>query len=403
MVGAGFSGVVASRELLRAGWQVVLVDPGARPGRGLAYSTAAPWHLLNSPASAMSIEPDDPGHFVRWCQARGVSGEFVSRGLYGDYLVEALRAADDMGSLTVHRGRVIRVFEGSVGMIVLLNDGVVIPADRVVLALGNPPPGWVRGATVQDPWAPGALDGLPDGPVTLIGSGLTAVDVALTLARGGRHPRIEMVSRHGLLPRAHASAGSFRLDGPKSRTLAGLMREIRQMCEGDWRGAMDALRPHWNDLWARLSPEDRERFLRHVARYWEVHRHRMAPAVAREVDELRAGGVLTLSTGLTGRYQIIINCTGPGRLIDVDPLVRSLEAEGLARRGPHGLGLDVDEHGALLPKRKIFTLGPARRGWLWETTAAPEIRAQARSLSIHFCQLSLMAAGVSPRPPARRG
>jgi monoamine oxidase len=36
VVGAGFSGVIAARELVRAGWQVVLIDPGARPGRGLA-------------------------------------------------------------------------------------------------------------------------------------------------------------------------------------------------------------------------------------------------------------------------------------------------------------------------------------------------------------------------------
>ncbi len=378
---------MASRELLRAGWEVVLVDPGARPGRGLAYSTVAPWHLLNSPASAMSVEPDDPDHFLRWCRERGLSvgpGDFVARGIYGDYLIEGLRAADAMGRLTVHRGRVIRIFEGSADLIVLLGDGVVIPAARVVLALGNPPPTRHPAATVQDPWASGALDRLPDGPVTLIGSGLTAVDVALTLARSGRHPHIEMVSRHGLLPLAHAVSAPVFVDAPESRTLAGLIREIRQICQGDWRAALDALRPQWNELWARLSADDQDRFLRHVARYWEVHRHRMAPAVAREIGELLARGTLTLSRSV--RHRTVVNCTGPGRLIEVDQLVRSLEAEGLAGRGPHGLGLDVDEHGALLPKRRIYTLGPARRGLLWETTAAPEIRAQARALSIHFCQ-----------------
>jgi hypothetical protein len=48
----------------------------------------------------------------------------------------------------------------------------------------------------------------------------------------------------------------------------------------------------------------------------------------------------------------------------------------------------VDDHGQLQrpggkPSR-IYTLGAARKGYLWETTAAPEIRAQARALAVHL-------------------
>jgi len=49
------------------------------------------------------------------------------------------------------------------------------------------------------------------------------------------------------------------------------------------------------------------------------------------------------------------------------------------RPGPHGIGLDVTPDGRV--HRAMWTIGPMRRGALWETTAAPEIRAQARALA----------------------
>jgi uncharacterized NAD(P)/FAD-binding protein YdhS len=49
-------------------------------------------------------------------------------------------------------------------------------------------------------------------------------------------------------------------------------------------------------------------------------------------------------------------------------------------------GLDVAEDGAIIdangrPSDKLFTLGPARKGLLWESTAVPEIRGQAQKLA----------------------
>jgi uncharacterized NAD(P)/FAD-binding protein YdhS len=53
------------------------------------------------------------------------------------------------------------------------------------------------------------------------------------------------------------------------------------------------------------------------------------------------------------------------------------------------LGLDVDARGALIdyqgkPSRSLFTIGPTRKGQLWETTAVPEIRLQAEQLAEHL-------------------
>ncbi|MFC7242488.1 FAD/NAD(P)-binding protein [Catellatospora aurea] len=484
VVGGGCSGVLATRELLRAGWHVVLVDPGARPGRGLAYSTAAPWHLLNSPVAAMSADPDQPDDFLRWCRRRDprtAPTDFVPRSWYGDYLTEVLRTADEtaQGRLTVQRGRVARIFEpsGSGGpLTVLLADDVVIPADRVVLALGHPAPSAPArldaaaarsGAYVADPWRPGALDDLPEGPILLIGTGLTAVDVALTLSNAGRHD-LTAVSRHGLLPQPHrrpaalgpdtvttwatqvaattagavlpapaaaagavATSAAAAVSAPVSPTqaaaqvqaalpellaagsVAELLRSLRRLAAetGDWRAVFDALRPHWDALWQSLPEPGQHRFLRHLARYWEVHRHRMAPGVADGIAALRDSGALRIRAAeLCGieaadqgvrvalrerhsgaiaapTFAAVVNCTGPGRIVESDPLVRALVAEGMARPGPYRLGLDTDPHGALLRRDgsahpALWTLGPTRRGVLWETTAAPEIRTQARALAV---------------------
>src|SRR3954451_17514646 len=92
VVGGGCAGVLATRELLRCSDdRVVLIEPD-EPGGGLAYGTARPWHLLNSRAGAMSADPEDPGHFVRWA---GCSPEeFRPRAEFGRYL------RDVFGTLT---------------------------------------------------------------------------------------------------------------------------------------------------------------------------------------------------------------------------------------------------------------------------------------------------------------
>jgi uncharacterized NAD(P)/FAD-binding protein YdhS len=180
----------------------------------------------------------------------------------------------------------------------------------------------------------------------------------------------------------------------------------------DWRAVMDVHRPLWNTLWEGLSEVDQDRFLRHAARYWEIHRHRVPPVADEEIAALRAVGSLTIVAGhvtdvthdpdggftvtlrgrdgeIAQRFATVVNCSGPGRIVDSSPLIRSLIAEGLAVAGPHRLGVATDRHGALLRRDgevngSLWTVGPPRRGRLWETTAVPEIRDQAAALAQHL-------------------
>jgi uncharacterized NAD(P)/FAD-binding protein YdhS len=313
----------------------------------------------------------------------------------------------------------------------LVLAGDCIDADIAVLATGNPapvPPLPLPDTPrcIVDPWAPGALDQVRDGsPVVSLGTGLTMLDVAMAVTSGNRRTVVRAVSRHGLLPPVHrgmpaAGTGTIWLpvlsDGAGPVRLPDLIWQVRTAMAGrprHWQDVIEALRPHVPSLGQRLSVNDQRLFLRHVARYWEVHRHRMPPATARQISRLRGTGQLsvvrsrvTAVTERPGRLRVrvdqdgttaelaagwLINGTGPAADITraADPLLRDLLGRGLARPGPHRLGIDASPAGAVLdsagtPSGMIFTLGPTLRGLRYETTAIPEIRDQAAALAAHL-------------------
>src|SRR5471030_323853 len=115
VIGAGFSGVLTALRLLLAadGPRVLLIERGARFGRGAAYSTTSAQHLLNVRATNMSAFVEEPSHFLDWLSSVGVAQPdkvFVTRDRYGQYLQSLLRkaTADDRaaGRLTLEHDEV---------------------------------------------------------------------------------------------------------------------------------------------------------------------------------------------------------------------------------------------------------------------------------------------------------
>ncbi|QEH38220.1 FAD dependent oxidoreductase [Aquisphaera giovannonii] len=437
IVGGGFSGTMVAVHLARAGGvRVVLAEKGDRLARGAAYGSRCERHLLNVPAGLMSALPDEPSHFLDWLRGRDPeagAGTFAPRMTYGDYLAGLLGDAASTGRVDLIRDEVVDL-EAGPRLVLRTSGGRAIEAERVVLALGNPPPGEPAGMAitpglrgyVPNPWEPGALDGLAgDEPIGLIGTGLTAVDLVVeAMAKGHRGP-IVAISRHGSLPQAHRpSAGPPRphvLAAGRPATARALLRTVRAEADrcrsegGDWRSVIDGIRPVAQDVWRSLEVPERDRFLRHLASRWDVHRHRIAP----EVEEVLASATLagrlrvvagrvesiepdgdSLAVRVRGRgradsevlaFGRLINCTGPSRDIrDRAPmLVRSLFGRGIARPGPLALGLDAGASGALLdrdgnPSDRVFAIGPLLKEGLWETTAVRELRVQARDLAEHL-------------------
>ena len=90
-----------------------------------------------------------------------------------------------------------------------------------------------------------------------------------------------------------------------------------------------------------------------------------------------------------------------------DPLIRDLLARRFARPDPLGLGLEVNEQGALLnhegvPSRRLFALGPVTRGSFWEIVAVPDIRQQCARLANHLvAQYRVDVEASEPRPVLR--
>ena len=426
-------GAVARHVPLR----IALIDRLGRHGLGQAYATTNPDHLLNAPAGRMSALAGDPDHLVRWAAGHGFPAPgFLPRPVYGRYLRDLLgdaqlRAAP-LSRLTELTADVVAVRPGTGGRPVrlVLGDGSCLEADVAILASGNPPPVApvpvpASPRFVADPWAPGALDAVADGsPVVIMGTGLSMLDVAMSVtSTGGRPPaKVTAVSRHALLPRVHrgmpAPGGDSvwlpALAGPPGPVRLGdLIWQVRAAMTSrpeQWQDVIDALRPEVPSLWQRLSPADQRVFLRHVARYWEVHRHRMPPATAQRITALRIAGRLrvlparvTAVTEQAGQLRIsvaaggaesqlaagwLINATGPGTDITAttDPLLRALLSRGQARPDRHRLSIDASPDGAVLdsagtPSATLFTLGPTLRGLRYETTAIPEIRDQAAALA----------------------
>jgi uncharacterized NAD(P)/FAD-binding protein YdhS len=427
VVGAGASGTLAAVHLLRAGRaRVILIDPG-RPGLGVAYSTNDERHLLNVRAAAMGGLADEPEDFLRWCRARGLRAEpddYLPRRLYGVYLQELLTRSGERARLRIVRARVQNVLEppSRSGVRMTLSDGRVLSADAVVLALGNPPPATLEAvspschaAFVCDLWAPEAMHRVSGARrVAILGTGLSAVDVALSVAAANPAAEVSAISRHGWLPRAHLpgappapSALALQPGCSLERIVATIARAATAE-PGAWRTVVDGLRPVTTALWQGLAQAERERFERELRPYWDVHRHRLAPAVAERVRELSADGRLSVHSGGVGAVRagagghvrvelgdggsldadVVVNATGPSRTLSAssNPLVRRLLASGRAHPDALGIGIATSPDGALVDfegvvSRLCFTLGPPRRGELLESTAIPEIREQAAALA----------------------
>jgi uncharacterized NAD(P)/FAD-binding protein YdhS len=447
VVGAGAAGTLTAARLLdeaaRRGHpiEIVLVDPRATTGQGVAYSSTDDRHLLNVAAAGMSAYPEDGGHFLRWLEAD--SGEpvedcaFVSRSRFGRYLGDVLEAAlrrNPWSELRRVSDVVVDLVHDDDRCRLTLGGGEVVDVDAVVLALGHlgpelswaPPELAFSPRFIADPWACGALDRVPaDGDVLVVGTGLTMVDTVLSLDRAGR--TIHAVSRHGELPRHHVAGTLPQMEAPElptpSPTLAELHTVMRSHIAkataryGDWRPAVESIRPMIPALWRGLSETDRREFISRDARAWEAARHRVPPASAAVIETARCNGRLvvhtaavtgvvdlgdslevTLSDGSVQRVAAVVNCAGPCQSPErsTDPLVRALIRRGLAAPGPLGLGVDTGDDGRLRDdagrtRAPVWTLGALRRGTLWETTAVREIRQQAAALA-----LSLLGPVVRP-------
>jgi uncharacterized NAD(P)/FAD-binding protein YdhS len=464
IIGGGFSGTVLTVNLLRrassAALRIVLIESRPQIGRGVAYRRDECAHLLNVPAARMSAESHDPLQFARFAQARNARwqpDDFLPRRLYGEYLQALLVNACDSAPPHVRFERiqaradaVFRIDPRGPYLVSLSNQQRLL-ADDVVLACGDPPPANPASAAaierhpayLCDPFRDRALRANAQ-TMLLIGTGLTMADVAIAAASLSPDIRIHALSRHGLLP-AEQTTGAHGVPSAEftsrlprgALTARSLLRAFRAFpAQLDWREAVNAARQSAPELWQRLPLPERARFLRHLRVHWDVHRHRLPPAIAARLRFMRQTGQLQIHAGQLAPMSAsgeriavqwrergsgasrslladqVINCAGTDRRLRQtrDPLLAGLLADGLAEPDALGLGWRTGTHGALIDRdgiaaEHLYYLGPMLRAEHWEATAVGELRGHAERLAQALTRVRASDSESESAPliaPARR-
>lgn len=445
VIGAGLSGTLLiinllkrdSKEPVNINW----IDCNSEREMGFAYSTNEDY-LLNVPVELMGAFSEDPESFLRWSQKRMIGvkkGAYLPRRLYREYILDILNSAVESKKDNIHLKR-IRDTATHIGIenkslkINLCNFGTIV-SEKVILAIGNPLPGnpvvgnkdYIRDSRYsQNPWNPEILEHISEYDTLLfIGSGQTMVDLVTGLFRNKHKGKLIAISRMGLLPMAQKEVApypSFYHELKGLTTIISVFQVVHKhlkIAENnhlDQRSVIDSIRPYTSAVWMNLPTEEKQRFLRHLFRFWEIIRSRIPPASEEIINELTGSGQLQIIAGrineihpALGSMKIdyvprgskddktvsvhkIINCKGPD--LDYDrndqPLIKNLLSAKLIECDPVHLGINALPEGPVLTDGNasdvIYTIGPPLKGIVWESIAAPEIRVQAENLSRLVCE-----------------
>lgn len=441
IVGGGFCGAVCAHQLARRApgrWRIVVIEPRAELGRGVAYSSEDPAHRINVPALRMSFVPSDPCHFDRWLKADRALREdpaavmpdgraFPRRSVFGRYVAETVEPYLAAGSIE-HRMTGAASIRKAGGVFEIALDDGTLRADAIAIAATHPSPGAPAALAglagdprfIGDTQDRAALDAVdPDARVLIVGTGLTMADIVASLdARGHRGP-IVAVSRRGLLSRGHTDIpGEFGdFSSRPSRTARELVRNIRTAVAAaerqgrPWHNVLDAVRTQARAIWGALDDRERRVVARRLRPFWDVHRFRVAPQVEAAIARLREAGRLEILTGEPvagqaradalhvdfrlrsgasrgGDFDHVALATGPahGSVVASNPVFASLAADGLIAPDAYCLGLATDPSGRAIGtdgrvSEAIWIVGPLARGAVGELMGLPEVARQAEAVA----------------------
>ncbi len=329
IIGGGYSGSATAVQLVRRSpWalDITLVEPRARIGGGLAYSSDEPDHRINGQPAMHSLDPTEPGMFTSWCDERGALAAdpgalaadgmvFMRRSAFRAFLEETVERhkAWPTGSSIRHvRGSAVDVVPGDRSLVVATADGASLACDLVVLAPGHtrarlPATFGAEFAShariVVDPLAAPRLPAVPSAErVLVLGSGLTSYDIVSSLLVAGHRGPIDVVSRRGLRPkpqrpppapgqpppppmleRVGAPPQPFLLGAGSPPTVRALLHAVRERIREvgrageSWDEPFDHLRDMVGQLWPAMAATERRRFFRQLRPWYDAHRFRVAP------------------------------------------------------------------------------------------------------------------------------
>ena len=442
IVGGGFSGAAVAFHLARAHTQadIVVFEPRARLGGGLAYGGDDPIHRVNVPATRMSIIPEDGEHFARWLAASGAlardnaaqaGGEvYPRRREFGRYVEETLRPWVASGAVRHVRASVLSMRKAADGWRLRTADGETFQADIAAIATTHPAPALppqLRAfdgdpRLIADPLVDNVVAGVASHErVLIVGAGLTAADLVAALDARAHLGPITMISRRGLRARGR-SLSSFAPEGdfldPRSRAASDLLARVRAAVSAaerggtSWQAVIEGVRNQGQDIWRALDVDARRRIVRHLRPFWDAHRYRAAPQIEAIVDRKLKLGTLALKrahlgvvsrdhTGFAvelrngrtgccemGVFDRIIVAVGPAHqdILRNQVFLAELGEAGLVATDPTKLGLWTTREGFAMgadgvPSPTLFVAGPLARGAFGELMGLPQVSVYAQFIA----------------------
>jgi uncharacterized NAD(P)/FAD-binding protein YdhS len=430
VVGDGFAAATFLIHLFRLGWSPddVLVIGDRTLGHGQAYGEASDFFRLNVRADLMWIFEHDKRHFERWAfeqiddpEASRPEGSFYRRSDYGRYVRETLEETLAGRTLQQLGDHVVDLVRVPMGWMVRTKSGAEWTCQSVVLATGNPNPGWPCSVApgsdarrIECPWHFDRFEDIPaHASVGLLGFGLTAMDILYGLASRGHQGPITVMASHVAPPERQADwkPGGVPLRWPDRLTASSFLKAIRGFLPEDetssptWQSAWESMRKVFHEGWARLDVSSRKRLFTRLGWLWSRFRFRSAPQTHDAMLSLQAHGGLSLRRGRVLRLDSVdspesssrlvldqgspitvdwvFNCTGPGR----DTLLLSLRQLGAGPDDLDGRSLKVDRDYQILsttgaPLGELYLIGPPTAAQHGDVVAASNVSQQAASLAL---------------------
>lgn len=420
IIGGGVSGTLLAINLIKNNPDNLVINIIEKDkdkfNLGVAYHTSEITHLLNVRAIGMSIFKDEPEHFINWLNDNGyeyTKTDFVPRMIFGEYVQHYynLYTKNTNVKVNVIFDEVVNLHKLDKWHVELTTQ--TLTSDKVVLALGHisiAEMDMLKYSNIskyfRTPWVNNIFDSIePTDEVLMIGSGLTADDIILSLNKRNHKGKIYCISRRGLQPFSHQIFDPYpsffsEIEGKDINQIFSIVRSHLKIAK-EPRAVIDSLRPFTQTIWKSLSNEDKSRFLRHLNPLWNVIRHRMPESTYQTLSNMESKNRLEFLSGrinsisednrITIKYNdknqqkeitvdAIINCIGPEsnyKRIKM-PLISNLLDNHIIENNDNGITIKVNDYKI---KDGLYVIGPLLKGELFEATAVPEIRVQAEELS----------------------
>lgn len=425
--------------------EITVVERDASFGPGLAYNgTHEDYHLLNTTPNRMNISSSNQNDFFIWVNENReewsrdfpnyqklTMDSFFPRKLYGMYLEEKF---DDAVGFLRNKGASVRKITGEAVarrqessleyVDIQLNDGSFesVQADKVVLAIGNPPPKPIESLAshphyINNIWESGSIANIPtDAEVVVIGLGLSAIDALRTLKEKKHSGPIEIISRGSTLPKKYVvdeyvykrtvftNEAVEGLNPPtakayyellqaeifaaekEGRTINNVIDSLKDYNDKD-REERDITSSSFASYWTKLSDEEKVDWNRNYGGWFNKLLFRVAPSSYDEIASLLETGQAQLTARdiradsfepkLDAYY---INCTGPH--VRQNVFTAHLIDAGIAEIHPAG-GLRATEILRLkaATTSNYYGIGPLFWGERFETVSVYSIARQAEIIA----------------------